>query len=147
MNFTSEINFLQTGQKVQLQQNFLGLDVFSHLRVDGRIHGSAPIIPVGKTIEVNDFKMEFTRVSPGMLRSRSSHSYVVEGTSHEHPFTVEQTIEYEECPFSPPVPPEMSTLTMKVGRHYIVYDVTQEIVRYAITSVASPVDGTNFNAF
>ncbi|XP_021945973.1 nidogen isoform X2 [Folsomia candida] len=141
MNYTSEINFHQTGHKVQLHQNFMGLDVFSHLKVDSRIHGSVPIVPVGKTIEVNDLKMEFTRVSAGLLRSRSSHSYVVEGTSQEHPFTIEQTIEYEECPFVSPVPPEMDTLTTKVGRHYIVYDVSQEIVRYAITSKVSPVDG------
>lgn len=113
MNYTSEINFHQTGHKVQLHQNFMGLDVFSHLKVDSRIHGSVPIVPVGKTIEVNDLKMEFTRVSAGLLRSRSSHSYVVEGTSQEHPFTIEQTIEYEECPFVSPVPPEMDTLTTK----------------------------------
>jgi nidogen (entactin) len=127
-----------------VHQTFTGLDVFSHLRVETRIHGSAPIIPVSKTIEVNDLKMEFTRVSPGLLRSRSSHTYVIEGTSQEHPFTIEQTVGFEECPWAPPVPPELNTLSTKVGRHYIVYDSSQEIVRYAITSKVSPVDGKRF---
>lgn len=89
--------------------------------------------------------MEFTRVSAGLIRSRSSHSYIVEGTSQENPFTVEQTIEYDECPWASPVPLEMDTITMKVGRNYIIYDLTQQIARYAITSKVSPVDGMILN--
>lgn len=141
MNYTADINFFQTGQKVQVHQSFLGLDVFSHLKVDTRMHGTIPLVPVGKTIEVNNIKMDLTRVSPGMLRSTSSHSYTVEGTSIENPFRVEQTFEYEECPWASPVPEELETMSMKIGRNYIVYDLSQEIVRYAITSKVMPVAG------
>jgi len=141
LNYTSDIAFPQTGQKVQVYQNFLGLDVFSNMRADTRVHGSAPLVPVGKAIVINEIKMEFTRVSPGLIRSRSSHSYGVEGTSTQIPFTVEQTIEYDECPWASPVPPELDTIAMKIGRNYIVYEPLQNISRYAISSKVSPVDG------
>ncbi|ODM99647.1 Nidogen-1 [Orchesella cincta] len=142
-NYTADINFFQTGQKVQVHQSFLGLDVFSHMRVDTRLHGSLPLVPVGKSIEIVDLKMEFTRVAPGTIRSRSSHTYRVEGTSVDNPFSLVQTIEYNECPWAAPVPPELDTTTMKVGKNYIVYDSTQGIGRYAITSTITPVDGND----
>lgn len=141
LNYTADINFYQTGQKVSVHQNFLGLNVFNHMVVDTRLHGSLPLVPIGKSIEIVDLKMEFTRVAPGTIRSKSSHSYKVEGTSVENPFSLVQTIEYKECPWAAPVPPELDTTTMKVGKNYIVYDVAQGIGRYAITSMITPVEG------
>lgn len=140
-NYTAEVDFYQTGQKVSVHQNFLGLDVFSNMIVDTRLHGSLPVVPVGKNIELVDMKMEFTRVAPGTIRSTSSHSYKVEGTSEENPFSLVQTIEYTECPWAPPVPPELDTTSMRVGKNYLIFDANQGIARYAITSTISPVDG------
>jgi len=140
-NYTGEVSFQQTGQKVSIHQTYYGLDVFSHLRVDTRVHGGTPVVPVGKSIEINDYEMQFTRVSPGILRSHSSHTYLIEGTSHENPFSVEQTIEYSECPWNSPIPPGMETVRMKVGANYIVYDAAQQIARFATTSKTMPPEG------
>lgn len=126
---------------MSVHQSFLGLDVFNHMKVDTRLHGSLPLLPVGKNIEIDELKIEFTRVAPGTIRSKSSHSYKVEGTSVENPFTLVQTIEYKECPWAAPVPPELDTTTMKVGKNYIMYDAAQGIGRFAITSSITPVDG------
>jgi len=140
-NYTAEVVFQQTGQKVSIHQSYSGLDVFSHLKVDTRIHGTTAIVPVGTTIEVNDYEMLMTRVSPGVIRSKSSHNYRVQGTSTDNPFTIEQTVTFEECPWASPVPPELETTKMKVGRNYIIYDAAQQIARYAITSKVTPPDG------
>ncbi|CAG7838551.1 unnamed protein product [Allacma fusca] len=140
-NYTGEVSFYQTGQKVTIHQNYMGLDVFSHLRVDTRLHGATPVVPVGKSIEMNDYEMQFTRVSPGILRSRSSHAYIIEGTSQENTFNIEQTIEYTECPWASPVPPELDTIKMKVARNYIIYDKEHQIARYATSSKSTPPEG------
>ena len=121
--------------------------MFGHLKVDTRIHGATPVVPHGKNIEISDFEMQFTRVSPGILRSHSSHVYVIEGTSHENPFNVEQTIEYDECPWASPVPPELETIKMKVGRNYIVYDSEHQIARYAISSKSVPPEGKSYYCY
>lgn len=124
-----------------INQAYTGLDVFDNLKVETRMHGTTAVVPVGTTIEVDDFDMLMTRVSPGVIRSKSNHYYRVEGTSVEDPFSIEQTINYEECPSASPLSPEFQTIKTRVARNYISYDPSQEIVRYSTTTTASPPDG------
>jgi len=140
-NYTAEVSFLQTGHKVTINQAYTGLDVFNQMKVDTRLHGTTAVVPVGMKIEVNDFEVLMTRVSPGIIRSKSNHNYRIVGTSMDNPFSIEQTVAYEECPWSSPLPPELQTTKMMVGKSYIAYDASQEIVRYAISSTTSPPDG------
>ncbi|GBL93573.1 Nidogen-1 [Araneus ventricosus] len=134
-NRTVEVDFPQTGHHVYIEESFLGPDVFNYMRVQVRLRGSVPSVPVGSKIEVPDYEEEYTRVSPGTIRSRASRSYRLEGNNLEVPFTLDQTITYSECNT------HMTSTRLKVARNFIVYDPQEQIVRYAMTNKISPLTG------
>jgi hypothetical protein len=56
----------------------------------------------------------------------------------ETPFTVDQTMEYDECAA---YPPDITTLRLKLNRNYILYEAREKIVRYAMTTKITPLGG------
>jgi nidogen (entactin) len=63
----------------------------------------------------------------------------IEGSGLDIPFTVEHVIKYDECRFSPL--DNSTVLKLKVGRNFVTYDARELIVRYAVTSKISPLEG------
>lgn len=59
------MDFPQSGHHVFIEESFLGPDVFNYMRVQVKIRGNVPQVPVGAKIEVPDYEEEYTRVSPG----------------------------------------------------------------------------------
>lgn len=48
-----------------IEETFLGPDVFNHMRVQVKVRGSVPSIPLGSSIEIPDYEEEYTRISEG----------------------------------------------------------------------------------
>lgn len=68
----------------------------------------------------------------------------IEGSVLDIPYTVKSVVKYEECRFSPL--PNTTVYKLRVGRNFVTYDVRELIVRYAMTSKISPLEGNcNFN--
>lgn len=137
VNHTVEINFPQSGQHVKIQQSFLGLDVFNHLRLVTDIQGFVPSIPADTKIEIDDYEEEYTRVSPGVIRSHAKRNYRLENSHINTPFTIDQTIVFDECAYNPIIA-ELTTLRLKVARNYIVYDPREQVIRYTVTNKITP---------
>ncbi|XP_067009862.1 nidogen isoform X2 [Anabrus simplex] len=134
---TAEITFPQTGHKVTLKQNYLGLDVFDQLKLEAEIHGSIPAVPFGTRIQISEYEEHYTRTAPGIIQSQSSQSFRLEGVPVDNPFSVEQTIKYEECAHHPV---NISTLRLKVARNLITYEAKEKIIRYGMTSKVTPLE-------
>lgn len=64
-NFTSTLDFPQTGHRVVIQQRFHGVDVFNYLRMSINIVGTLPSIPNGAKIEIPDYEEEHYKTSLG----------------------------------------------------------------------------------
>ncbi|KAG0718545.1 Nidogen-1 [Chionoecetes opilio] len=141
MNRTVEVDFPQTGHRVELQQQFEGLDVFNYVQVKTQITGSIPTIPLESKIEMNGFDEEYTRVKAGQLRARSSRIFRLKGQTIDTPFTVETTIDYDECEWRNLGVGGQETLRLKVpGNIFIQYDDAEEIVRYALSAKLAPLE-------
>ena len=120
-----------------------GTDVFDYLRADVTITGTTPKIPRGAKIKVEDYTQQFSRAGHGLISSRSEHKYEVEGTNKVVPFTVEQTIRWEECSGSEGlVLRRRNTAKLMSSRNFIIYNKADEIVRYAMTSNISTLTGS-----
>ncbi|XP_042869908.1 nidogen-like isoform X3 [Penaeus japonicus] len=140
-NRTTDVNFPQTGHNVVVQQHFMGLDVFNNIQVKTTITGSIPTVPLGSKIEMDAFDEEYTRVKPGQLRARSSRVFRLKGQTIDTPFTVETTLDYEECSWKPRTPQEDETIRLKVAENiFIQYDAPEQIVRYALSAKVAPLD-------
>ena len=115
------------------------MDVFDYLKADVKITGSVPMIPQGAKIKVEDNFQEFSRAGPGFISARSDNKFSVEGTDKEVPFTVEQSIHWNEC--SGEMDKTTGTMRLSSSRNFIIYDDGEQIVRYAMTSNLSPLSG------
>ena len=81
----------------------------------------------------------------GEFRSNGRRLFRIEGSVLDHPFIVEHQVNYEECPYSQM--PENTVLKLKISRNFVTYDEREQIVRYAMTSKISPLEGCNFEMF
>ncbi|XP_069945612.1 nidogen isoform X2 [Cherax quadricarinatus] len=141
LNRTAEVDFPQTGHHVVIQQHFEGLDVFNNIQVKTQITGSVPTVPLGSKIEMDAFSEEYTRVKPGQQRARSSRVFRLKGQNIDTPFSVETTIDYDECIWKVRGPDEQNTLRLKVAENiFIQYDAPEEIVRYALSAKVAPLE-------
>ncbi|XP_071534542.1 nidogen [Panulirus ornatus] len=141
LNRTMEVDFPQTGHHVVIRQHFKGLDVFNNIRVKTQITGSVPTVPLGSKIEMDAFSEEYTRVKPGQQRARSGRIFRLKGQTIDTPFTVETTVDYDECTWMVRGPDEQDTLRFKVAENiFIQYDAPEEIVRYALSAKVAPLE-------
>ncbi|XP_066990557.1 nidogen isoform X3 [Macrobrachium rosenbergii] len=137
---TAEVDFPQTGHHLFVHQRFKGLDVFNSVQVNTEITGSVPTVPLGSKIEMDAFNEEYTRVKPGQIRARSSRVFRLQGQTIDTPFTVETTIDFDECRWRPKST-DLNTVRLKVAENiFIQYDAPEQIVRYALSAKVAPLE-------
>jgi len=139
LNYTAEVYYPDTGEKATLEFHFKGMDVFDYLKADVKITGTVPMIPAGAKIKVDDNFQEFSRAGPGFISARSDNKFTVEGTDKVVPFTVEQSIHWNEC--SGGSDQTLPTMRLESTRNFIIYDNDEQIVRFAMTANISPLSG------
>ena len=144
LNYTAEVFYPDTGDRVSLAFQFQGSDVFNHLRAEVRISGTTPRVARGGKLRVEDYSQQFSRAGRGLVSSRSEHSYQLEGTDRIVPFTVEQTVKWEECSGSgsESLLARRNTMKLLSSRNFIIYNPEDEAVRYAMTSTIRPLEGS-----
>lgn len=79
------------------------------------------------------------RLNEGEFRSVGRRVFRIEGSVLDIPFSVEHHVDYEECDFSQLG--NTTVLKLRVGRNFVTYDAREQIVRYAMTSKISPLEG------
>ncbi|CAB3388254.1 Hypothetical predicted protein [Cloeon dipterum] len=134
-NHTSSIYFSSTGDRVTVVQRFLGMDVFDQLKTEIFVTGSIPSIAANNRIESDDFDEIYTRTGPGVVKAHHNRDIKIGGSDNMLPFTVDQTIEYQECAAQES---DVTTLRLKLERNYILYEEREQIVRYATNSKIGP---------
>ena len=160
-NFTTTMDFPQTGHRVLIEQRFHGVDVFNYLRMSINVAGDIPSISHGAKIEIPDYEEEHRKTGLGIIlsnslglasqsenliyisgefRSSSRRVFRVEGSGLDIPVSVEHVINYEECPFASL--DNTTVLKLKVGRNFVTYDARELIVRFAMTNKISPLQGS-----
>ena len=97
-----------------------------------------PMIPKAAMIKVEDNFHDFIRTGPGLVHARSKNKFLVKGTDEVVPFTVEQSIRWNECTTGTEQTGE--TMRLDSTRNFIIYDKDEENVRYTMTSNISQHD-------
>ena len=93
MNRTATVRFAATGDTVNIKQELVSSDAEGYMRMTTTVNGNIPTIPAGAKMEVESTKEEYRRVSPGVVKSYSTHNYAVDGIRKK--FTVDQTITFK----------------------------------------------------
>ena len=77
-----------------------------------------------------------------MIKGYSTRTFSVDGRPYT--YTVSETITYKECDANPLS--DLPNLRLTVGRAYVVYGETEQIVRYATTNTIGRVAGKGCNS-
>ncbi|XP_041987449.1 nidogen [Aricia agestis] len=133
-NYTADIFYPGTGDRVTINQEFLGHDVFDQITFDTDVRGSIPAIPMGARMEVGEFQELYTNAAPGIVNSVSTRTYINKDTSQRYEQRVTQTFSYVPCKFAPPSEEDNIPVTLKVVKNYLGYEVRENIVRYGTTN-------------
>ncbi|CAG0888055.1 unnamed protein product [Cyprideis torosa] len=123
---TTSVTFPETGQVMNIDIRFKGMDVFDHLTLTWDLNGALPKIPLGSVVNVEDHEEEYTFTEPGIIRSSSRRSYQLENSEEKIPLEIQHTIRYTPCVYE--LPKERNTLRVKSTGYYITYEIDQQTV-------------------
>ncbi|RWS25534.1 nidogen-1-like protein, partial [Leptotrombidium deliense] len=138
-NRTVDIEFRNTGDHIHMKEYYVGPDVFGYINVNIEVRGSLPPIPYRSKVTIDDFADVYTRQSNNVIRSQSEKMLKVGDTRVEIPFSIDQTIEFEECvALSEEMRQQASRL--EASRQMLTYDDKEQIVRYTGMYAVSPLN-------
>lgn len=143
-NHTATIVFMNTNQKITIRQKYVGLDVFDQLKLEVDAQGNIPHIPDESKVKIEEYEEQYTLTALGVIQSSSKRtlSYTnFDGTEITIQFTVDQNFIFDHCKFENSV--VGTTWRLKVGKNFISYEATEQIVRFGLSSKISPIGGKN----
>lgn len=137
-NHTADIWFPTTGDRVTINQEYLGHDVFDQITLETDVRGSLPVILAGTKLEISDYDEQYTLVEPGLLRSESTRTFTNKITGEKYEQRVSQTFSFNPCRFAPPSAVDNKPSTLRISKNYLGYEVRENIVRYGMSNKIYP---------
>lgn len=133
-NHTADIYFPDTKDRVIINQEYDGHDVFDQLTLGVDIRGTIPSILTGTRLEISEYNEDYTIVEPGLIHSASSRTFTNKNTGQKYEQKVSQTFSYNPCKYAPTSEEDLEPLTLKVVKNYIIYETRDNIVRYSTSN-------------
>ncbi|XP_047530090.1 nidogen [Vanessa atalanta] len=136
-NHTADIYFPDSKDRVTINQEYIGHDVFDQITLDADIRGTIPIVSSGSRLEISEYNEEYTVVEAGLIHSVSSRTFTNKITGQKYEQRVSQTFSYNPCRYAPPTE-ENEISTLKVIKNYLGYETRENIVRYSTSNKIQP---------
>ncbi|XP_045494684.1 nidogen [Colias croceus] len=133
-NHTADIYFPETNDRVIIEQEYMGHDVFDQITLEADIRGTVPTIAKGSRLEVTEFEEQYTTVEAGLVHSVSTRTYINKLTGQQYLQRVSQTFSFNTCKFAPFSEEDKIPLTLKATKNYLGYEVRENIVRYGTSN-------------
>ncbi|KAJ2949935.1 hypothetical protein O0L34_g11258 [Tuta absoluta] len=136
-NHTADIFFPATGDRVTINQEYLGHDVFDQIALDTDVRGTLPVILSGIKLDISEYEEQYT-IDSGFIRSEATRVFINKVTGETYEQRITQTITYNPCRFAPPSEEDNIPLTLKVNKNYLGFETKQNIVRYGMSNKIVP---------
>ncbi|CAH0407109.1 unnamed protein product [Chilo suppressalis] len=151
-NHTADIYFPSTKDRVVINQEFLGHDVFDQIIVETDIRGTLPYLASGAKLDISEFEgqsgtklhisefeEQFTKIEPGLIRSESTRTFINKNTGEKYEQIVTQTFTFNPaCRYAPSSEEDDMPVTLKVSKNYLGYEARDNIVRYGSSNKIIP---------
>ncbi|ESO97555.1 hypothetical protein LOTGIDRAFT_208735 [Lottia gigantea] len=115
-------------KKLRIYQYFFGHDALNNMRMESRLDGVIPQIPIDAKVSVDDYKENYKKVAPGVIKSFSTRTYRINEVAYR--YTWDQTIYFKEC-MNDPMKDEGEITQLSITRSFVVYNEQDQVVRYA----------------
>ncbi|KAL4705359.1 hypothetical protein ACJJTC_006845 [Scirpophaga incertulas] len=130
-NHTADIYFPSTKDRIMINQEYLGHDIFDQITLDTDIRGTIPFIETGVKLDIFEYEEHLTVVEPGVVRSESMRQFINKVTGQKYDQVVSQTFTYNPaCRYAPPSDEDNAPSTLKISKNYLGFEPRDNIVRY-----------------
>ncbi|KAM9803801.1 nidogen-1 [Neosynchiropus ocellatus] len=139
----AEVTFMPGNEKLTIRQEFKGIDEHDHLVVSTSLEGRLPEVPVGSTVQIEPYT-EIYQYSNNLITSSSTRNYVVnmpDGTTEPRTYQWRQTIVFQSCQHDQPSQNMKPTQLLNVDQIFVMYDVNNEILRFAMSNKIGDING------
>ncbi|CAL1530382.1 unnamed protein product [Lymnaea stagnalis] len=132
-NRTARVTFQSVDRAdyvVRIYQVFNGHDSPNNIRMETRLEGNVPEIPLGAMVSVDDYNENYKKTSRGTVKAFVERTYRVNDVAYR--YTWDNTITFDECDDGKTLASDVLRLT--VNRHFVKHSQQDQVVRFAMTS-------------
>nr|XP_055025430.1 nidogen-1 [Misgurnus anguillicaudatus] len=138
-----DVTFQPGGERFTISQEFKGIDIHDHLMVDTKLEGKIPEVPQGAQVQLDPYT-EIYQYSSNLITSSSTREYVV--SLQERPiqtksYQFRETITFQGCQHHESSQDVPSTQMLSVDQVFVMYDVKDELLRYAMSNKIGDING------
>ena len=158
----AEVIFQPGNERLNIKQQFKGIDTHDHLVVSTELEGRLPPIPLGSSVQINPYQeiyqydsnckdrylklhqhcnvnlfSLFSLLLQPVITSSSNRDYTItspDGTVHTRSYQWRQTITFQSCPHNEVTRAAPSTQQLSVDQIFVMFDADNNLTRYAMSN-------------
>ncbi|XP_063738884.1 LOW QUALITY PROTEIN: nidogen-1-like [Eleginops maclovinus] len=132
----AEVIFHPGNERLNIRQQFKGIDEHDHLVVSTELDGRLPAIPLGSSVQISPYK-EVYQYDRNLITSSSNRDYTItssEGDVQTRSYQWRQTITFQSCLHDEASRAAMSTQQLSVDQIFVMFDPDNNLIRYAMSN-------------
>ncbi|XP_035022947.2 nidogen-1 [Hippoglossus stenolepis] len=132
----AEVIFQPGNERLNIKQQFKGIDAHDHLVVSTELEGRLPPIPLGSSVQINPYQ-EIYQYDRNLITSSSNRDYAItspDGTVQTRSYQWRQTITFQSCPHNEGTRAAPSTQQLSVDQIFVMFDADNNLTRYAMSN-------------
>ncbi|KAI5616618.1 nidogen-1 isoform X1, partial [Silurus asotus] len=141
----AEVSFQPGGEKLSITQEFKGIDEHNHLVVSTHLDGRIPEVLPGASVQIDPY-FEIYQYSSNLITSTSTWEYTVsppDGPVQTLSYQWRQSITFQSCQHGESILSALQpSQQLSVDQVFVMYDSTNQLIRYAMSNKVGPVGGT-----
>ncbi|XP_046713004.1 nidogen-1-like isoform X1 [Silurus meridionalis] len=141
----AEVSFQPGGEKLTITQEFKGIDEHDHLVVSTHLDGRIPEVLPGASVQIDPY-FEIYQYSSNLITSTSTREYTVsppDGPVQTLSYQWRQRITFQSCQHGESILSALQpSQQLSVDQVFVMYDSTNQLIRYAMSNKVGPVGGT-----
>ncbi|KAK1886793.1 Nidogen-1 [Dissostichus eleginoides] len=140
----AEVIFHPGNERLNIRQQFKGIDEHDHLVVSTELEGRLPDIPLGSSVQISPYK-EIYQYDRNLITSSSNRDYTItssEGNTQTRSYQWRQTITFQSCAHDEASRAAMSTQQLSVDQIFVMFDPENNLIRYAMSNKIGSVHST-----
>ncbi|KAM9857042.1 nidogen-1-like [Aulostomus maculatus] len=132
----AEVIFQPGNERLNIRQEFKGIDEHDHLVVSTELEGRLPAITLGSSVQISPYK-EIYQYDHNLITSSSNREYTVtspDGDVQTRSYQWRQTITFQSCPHNEATGTAPPTQQLSVDQIFVMFDEANQLIRYAMSN-------------
>ncbi|XP_070778426.1 nidogen-1-like [Enoplosus armatus] len=132
----AEVIFQPGNERLNIKQQFKGIDEHDHLVVSTELEGRLPAVEPGSSVQINPYK-EIYQYDRNLITSSSNRDYTItspDGAVQTRSYQWRQTVTFQSCPHDEATRAAPSPQQLSVDQIFVMFDAENYLIRYAMSN-------------